>query len=256
MKRVLLASALAAMTLAAPAAAVTGTLTINPITAAWSDVTGTTPTFSGTNTSPTIRWGTSTGSGRSGYNFSSAAVPLDVNYVVDGAGETFDLGTFTHFNNPITGGSITGARLTITYGVSVNGGAVTNYSSVFRLLHDETPNGSDPCAFGGANDQGVNVNGCADRVRIGLLAGASESFEIDGIEYFLDIDGFFANNTLVNQFLTVERKDNQAVLRGAIVAASALGPGGVPEPGTWAMMLLGFGAVGIAARRRSAVVAA
>jgi PEP-CTERM motif len=30
--------------------------------------------------------------------------------------------------------------------------------------------------------------------------------------------------------------------------------GGVPEPGTWAMMLLGFGAIGVAMRRRRAMV--
>ncbi|MBJ7410108.1 MAG: PEP-CTERM sorting domain-containing protein [Phenylobacterium sp.] len=33
------------------------------------------------------------------------------------------------------------------------------------------------------------------------------------------------------------------------------GPATVPEPGTWALMILGFGAVGIAARRRSIKVA-
>ncbi|MCA1654376.1 MAG: FxDxF family PEP-CTERM protein [Sphingomonadales bacterium] len=31
-------------------------------------------------------------------------------------------------------------------------------------------------------------------------------------------------------------------------------PGGVPEPGTWAMMLVGFGAVGFGMRRRSATM--
>ena len=29
---------------------------------------------------------------------------------------------------------------------------------------------------------------------------------------------------------------------------------GVPEPGTWAMMLLGFGAIGVALRRRKAAL--
>jgi hypothetical protein len=34
------------------------------------------------------------------------------------------------------------------------------------------------------------------------------------------------------------------------------GPGGIPEPATWAMMILGFGLVGFAARRRTAAPAA
>ena len=34
------------------------------------------------------------------------------------------------------------------------------------------------------------------------------------------------------------------------ITLGAATPGGVPEPSTWAMMLLGFGAVGIAMRRR------
>lgn len=34
------------------------------------------------------------------------------------------------------------------------------------------------------------------------------------------------------------------------------GPGGVPEPATWALMLIGFGAVGLATRRRESCVVA
>ena len=37
---------------------------------------------------------------------------------------------------------------------------------------------------------------------------------------------------------------------GADYRFSAVTPGAVPEPGTWAMMLLGFGAAGFAIRRR------
>ncbi|MCW5735311.1 MAG: PEPxxWA-CTERM sorting domain-containing protein [Enhydrobacter sp.] len=37
---------------------------------------------------------------------------------------------------------------------------------------------------------------------------------------------------------------------------SGAGVGGVPEPATWAMMILGFGALGVAARRRRALAAA
>lgn len=35
---------------------------------------------------------------------------------------------------------------------------------------------------------------------------------------------------------------------------AATGPGGVPEPATWAMMLIGFGAVGYGLRRRQGAI--
>lgn len=40
------------------------------------------------------------------------------------------------------------------------------------------------------------------------------------------------------------------------VTVGGFNPGGVPEPGTWAMLIAGFGMVGAARRRRRAVVAA
>jgi hypothetical protein len=44
---------------------------------------------------------------------------------------------------------------------------------------------------------------------------------------------------------------------GTFSAEDGGGPGGVPEPGTWAMMLAGFGLVGLSRRRqRTTTVAA
>jgi len=43
--------------------------------------------------------------------------------------------------------------------------------------------------------------------------------------------------------------DNEQGFSNAVLY-TAKGPGAVPEPGTWAMMLLGFGAVGFGLRRR------
>ena len=63
--------------------------------------------------------------------------------------------------------------------------------------------------------------------------------------------------TLLNQAL-IEGGWNTIVVRGttggngAYTGTLAFAPGAVPEPGTWAMMLLGFGAVGFAMRRRRA----
>ena len=46
--------------------------------------------------------------------------------------------------------------------------------------------------------------------------------------------------------------DFRAVSQGQFAADLLTGGGGgTPEPATWAMMLVGFGAIGLAARRRA-----
>jgi hypothetical protein len=260
MNRFYLAPLVAAM-LAGPVGA--ATLIINPITATWSNVVGGTGvTFSGNGTADAgVRWGDpATGAGKSGYQFTAAAVPLVTNFVVDGAGSSFNLGAFRHINQPIfAGSSITGARLTVTYGIEVASNNLGTRNAVFDFSHWETDNGASPCADGGANGVGVNVNGCADRVIFSLNSAASSFFTIDDIDYTLNLTSFEVGGNPVSQFWTVEGADNRAFLLGNISARSVVDPGGgaVPEPASWAMMLMGFGAVGLTTRRkRRAVVAA
>ncbi len=40
------------------------------------------------------------------------------------------------------------------------------------------------------------------------------------------------------------------VARSGVVVLATAGPGAIPEPGTWALLILGFGAIGAAMRRR------
>jgi hypothetical protein len=256
MKRFAFAPLAAALLLSAPAGAVV--LSIDPILATWSNVVGApvTPTGNGTDTAE-IRWGEpATDAGQSGYRFAAASTPVNTTVVVDGASATFNLGTFTHFNNPIFAPSITSARLTITYGVSVDGNFLNNYNAVFNFLHDETPNPDNPCLFGGDNGAGVNSNGCADRVRVGLNENLTQFFTINDVNYTLDISGFSVGGDPFSQFLTQEASTNNAILLGRIAAQGFTNNLGIPEPSSWAMMLLGFGAIGLSARRRRTVVTA
>lgn len=248
----------AAAAVAVPASAVT--LIIDPISATWSNVLISNPAtlenIGGGTGNTTIRWGDpATVNGKSGYNFTAAATPINVALVVNGASSLFTLGTFTHINRPVFPPSITGATLTISYGLKLDDGMdvldLGTKNSVFLFDHDETPNTLDPCPYGGANNQGVNINGCADRVRVSLDEGASDFFTLNDVDYFLNIFGFQVGGVTVTEFLTIEDAINPANLRGSIAARGALPV--VPEPATWAMMILGFGMVGMGLRRRNSL---
>jgi hypothetical protein len=243
------AAASALVIASAPANAVTVDFT--NITGEWFDVTllGGPPiglTGNGT-ANAQVRWGTDTGFGRSGYDFEAVGIPqLTVNPPAGSA--LTNIGTFRHVNQPISAGtSITNAKLRFTTDVFVDGSYLDTVSFIYDFVHTETPNGADPCAFGGANGQGVNLVGCADRVQT-VFNSQSEFFTIDGNDYALDVVGFLVGNPGVatTSFLTQEEAVNTAFLRGKLVLYSQA----VPEPTTWAMLIAGFGLVGGMARRQ------
>jgi opacity protein-like surface antigen len=110
MKRLaLLATALALGLATSTAHAVE--VTIDSVTGTWSNVTGTPVFLNGVGTKQ-INWGIPVDGGQSGYRFDGVAPPSSGPF---GTGTSFDLGTFTHFNQPIQGGtSITGATLNLS----------------------------------------------------------------------------------------------------------------------------------------------
>ncbi|WP_100639750.1 THxN family PEP-CTERM protein [Marinobacter salexigens] len=179
---------------------------------------------------------------KSGYQFDSLAPIWNI------AEETaFDLGTFTHFNFPIydDGTVLTSATLEVQTQLEIDS-VSHSLTSFFNFTHNETPNSSNPCADGGANGYGVNINGCADEVSFILNAGATDSVSIDGTEYFIDLLGFFNNGSLTDTFWTQENLENTATLRGVITSVTSE----VPEPSTFALLGLGLMGLGLRNRKR------
>ncbi len=244
----MLAAAVAAV-LAAPASA--AVVDFTNIKGEWFDVVslgGPAVSYTGNGTAnASVRWGSDTGSGRSGYDFEALAIP-QLTVSPPSGSATSSIATFRHVNNPISSGtSISSIKLKFTTDVLVDSNPFGTVTFVYSFSHDETPNADNPCAYGGANNQGVNINGCADRVTVNFNS-QSDFFTIDGYEYAMDVVGFLVGGNPATNFLTVEQRTNTAELRGRLVLYSEAG--GVPEPATWAMFIAGFGLVGAAARRR------
>lgn len=232
-------SALCAASLCSAASA--APVSVSNITGSWSDVD---PAANGTITNngtanPSLRWGTpATNNGQSGYDFNAAADTV-VNVPPN---SEFDLGTFTHINNPINSGtSIDSAKLTVSLDIEIDGVDQGSRDFIFDFIHDETPNGADPCANGEDNDQGVNINGCADLVSV-TTAMLSENFMVNDLLYTITILGLRADGEFLSIFETIERKINTGTLVANVTVSE------VPIPAALPLFLAGIAGLGFAGR--------
>jgi hypothetical protein len=212
-----------------------GLVSITSLNASWLNIDPVSIVAVGNGTTTaTMSWGSGTGSGHSGYGFTTATTPID-NFLPPSPSGAFDLGTWTHFNNPITGTTLSTARLQLAATIFVDGVSQCIKNFLFDFSHNETPNGGT-CE---ATTPGVNVNGCADIVTIAYSLD-SDTFAVGDDVYTLNI---LAGSTY---FETMEAADNAFVVEGELTLRSSV----VPEPSALMLMGLGLGMLSFVSSKR------
>lgn len=212
------------------------------------------PTYNVINATTTqVLWGVPVATNRSSY-LVSANVFDPVEVTAGNPSAEFVFGNFTHNNFPIFAPWMQYVQLRVTGDVTVDGLSIGAKTFVYDFYHVETPNSPSfptPCTFGGPNLQGINVNGCADAA-LNVFSSASETFTVGGQTYSMELHEFRIGGDDYPVFYTLENQVNNAQLVGRfnlLANIPQLAPA-IPEPGTWAMMLGGFGMIGAAMRRR------
>jgi hypothetical protein len=165
------------------------------------------------------------------------------NYLVgecDSCGRGGDYNNYFTFNLANVSGTITGATLSAFNPTFVNG--LLSTWSVWDV--------STPIALIDVNRSAGDATGLSifNDFQSGILFG---SLNVSGV----------ANDSLVSVELNSNAlaalnagRGGQFAIGGTLRQGQNVIPGAVPEPSTWAMMLIGFGAIGFSMRRRRQAV--
>jgi hypothetical protein len=235
------AAALSMAVIFGPGAASAAPVTVTATVPTWSNVVGGTnvnfdTSGGGTNTVTQVFWGTPTSffGDQSGLGFNPSNPPSSVGLQTD---QVFQLGTLTHYNEPINGGTAaSSARLNLA--TTISGATPSTQSFSYQFLIDETPN-QTPCAY-----PSTPGNPCADRITFNNLT-TSSAFTIGGVPYTIMLLGFSSNGgTTITSFYDSQEGGSNSIGLYAMITT----PTPVPEPATIA--LLGMGLLGFAAARK------
>jgi hypothetical protein len=201
----------------------------------------------------------------------------DPNVVSQSApGQSFDTGAVRIDNtgsNPITitnftvtmnggGGPVYSIWSSLTIGVGQDG--IFTQTSSYNFDSSDNSTASPPGNINGSDPGSNGIGGCSSTAAAQAAAGITAycagrqpivSFDENGTLFTLNDTGHIID-TGNYDFINGSPDGNESINWNLIGAGA--NRGGVPEPSTWAMMLLGFAGLGLVARRKSkgAVLAA
>ena len=162
-----------------------------------------------------MRWG---GTGNpltdSGYGFVDAPAANIDDLVTN---DTFSLGTFTHYNFPVSGTTLSSATLNVRFNVVIDGVPVNNVGPILvNFTHTETP-----------NDGNNNPNDGVDSRDIISITTTTATVNIAGQNYVLEVLGFVdGGGNVVSTVRTDESAANNFQLAARFSLATDLTIGG------------------------------
>ncbi len=217
---------------------------IDGVNGVWSTVSPDNGTVKFSGDRSRISWGRSSSGRKSGYVFNEI-----VNRGPHDLGQVFDLGQFTHINNPIFGSALTAASLAVTIAgrlVDDFGTHAFSVTSIFDVIHDETRNNQRTCPYGDRPP-------CGDLISFMTNAALSETFEFNGVVYLFEASGFLGGFLNGNSLFSDENQRNRAIMQGKLTAIFTPPPSPVPLPAAFPLFAGAVGAVAWLARRKKIV---
>jgi hypothetical protein len=172
--------------------------------------------------------------------------------------------TISNFSVTMNGGG--GPTYNFWNALTIGAGQNGIFTQTFSYNFDSSDNsfGSPPGGILPLDPGGNGIGGCSSTAAALALAGITGlcagrqpivSFDIGSTHFSFNDSGHILD-TGNYDFVNYSPDGNESINWNLIGSAASRGGSGVPEPATWAMMLVGFGGLGSALRRRRATVTA